>query len=133
MGDILLRDGWVTGAELLYRKAGDLVAKFDKSPTRKDNLVARMFSGLSLVEEARGNWSASQKQLESWLKYDPRSSIAMQRLARCLFQEKNAAAALEWLEAAKGNSQCRLPKPFSRNTTNRPAIGKTPENGSSRP
>ena len=36
MGDILLHEGWITGAELLYRKAGGLIEQFDKSPRRKD-------------------------------------------------------------------------------------------------
>ena len=73
--------------------------------------IARTFSGLSLVQEARGDWAASQKQLERWLTYDRKSIAAMQRLARCLFQEKNAAGALQWLkEAAKGDPKLLTPE-----------------------
>jgi tetratricopeptide (TPR) repeat protein len=111
MGDILLRDGWVSAAELLYRKGGSLLWKFDKSAKRKEALMARTYSGLSLVAEARRDWAGSQKQLEAWLKYDPKSAVAMQRMARCLFQEKNPAAALDRLKAAaKADSKLLTPE-----------------------
>jgi tetratricopeptide (TPR) repeat protein len=111
MGDILLREGWVTSAELLYRKAGGLIAKFDKSAKRKDVLVARIFSGLSLVDEARKDWAGSQTRLEAWLNYDKKSTAAMQRLARCMFQQKNVQGALEKLrEAAKAEAELLTPE-----------------------
>ena len=43
-----------------------------------------------------------QKHLEAWLKLDPKSVPALQRLAQCLFQQKNVEGALARLkEAAK--------------------------------
>ena len=67
--------------------------------------MAQTYSGLSLVAEARGDWAGCQKQLELWLKYDPKSNAAMQRMAGCLFQEKHADVALE---LAQGGRQGRI-------------------------
>jgi Tfp pilus assembly protein PilF len=111
MGNVLVRDGWVTAAELLYRRGGNLLLKFDKSAKRKESLMAQTYSGLSLVAEARGDWAGCQKQLELWLKYDPKSNAAMQRMAGCLFQEKHADVALDWLKAAaKDNPKLLTPE-----------------------
>ena len=42
----------------------------------------------------------SEKDLEAWLKLDPKSTAALQRLAVCLFREKDPDGALEKLKAA---------------------------------
>ena len=73
--------------------------------------MAETFSGLSAVAEARGDWPASQKQLEAWLRYEPKSALAMERMGRCLFQEKHPTEALAWLkEAARGNPKLLTPE-----------------------
>ena len=44
----------------------------------------------------------AEKHLEAWLKLDPKSTAALQRLAQCLFQQKKVDEALAKLkEAAK--------------------------------
>jgi tetratricopeptide (TPR) repeat protein len=53
------------------------------------------------VAEARGDWAAAQEHLDAWLKIDPDNAVAMQRMARALFQQKNPAKALEFLRKAK--------------------------------
>jgi Tfp pilus assembly protein PilF len=101
MGDIALREGRITEADMLLQKASGLIAKFSKSKKRKDILQPQILGGLAAVDEARDNWSSAQKQLEAWLKLNPKSAVAMQGLARCLFQQKDAKGALEMLKAAK--------------------------------
>ncbi|MEN6406340.1 MAG: tetratricopeptide repeat protein [Thermoguttaceae bacterium] len=111
MGDIALRDRRVTEATMLYEKAASLMSSFTSSAKRKDVLQPRVLSGLASVDEAREKWAAAQKQLEAWLKIDPKSSQAKQRLARCLFQQKDAAGALEKLrDAAKADSNMLTPE-----------------------
>ncbi len=111
MGDIALRERRVTEADLLYQKAGSLVDKLAKSAKRKEMLQPRILGGEAAVSEARQDWPGAQKKLEAWLKLDPKSSVAMQRLARCLFQQKNAQGALEKLkEAAKADPDVLTPE-----------------------
>ena len=110
MGDIGLRERQVTEASLLYAKAASLMPKFDKSAKRKGLLQPRVYSGLTSVAEARADWAGAQKQLEAWLTLDPKSAVAMQRLARCLFQQKKPTSALEKLkEAAKADPEGLTP------------------------
>ncbi|MCE5302207.1 MAG: tetratricopeptide repeat protein [Planctomycetaceae bacterium] len=111
MGDIALRDRRITEAMMLYQKADSLMPGFTSSTKRKDILQPRVLSGLAAVDEAREKWSEARKRLEAWLKLDPKSSQAMQRLARCLFQQKDAAGALEKLkDAAKVDSNLLTPE-----------------------
>ena len=111
MGDIALRERQVTAASLLYAKAASLMAKFDKSAKRKGLLQPRVYSGLASVAEARADWAGAQKQLETWLTLEPKSALAMQRLARCLFQQKKPTSALAMLrDAAKADPEVLTPE-----------------------
>jgi Tfp pilus assembly protein PilF len=113
MAEMAMRERRVTDADLLYQKANAVLAKADKSVSnkRKDGLTPRILSGLAAVDDYRENWAGEQKQLESWLKADPKSADAMQRLAQCLFRQKDAQGALEKLrEAAKINTKLLTPE-----------------------
>jgi tetratricopeptide (TPR) repeat protein len=111
MADIALSERRVTEAEMLLDKAVALVAKFDKNPKRLEGMRPHVLNGLASVAEARADWPGAQKQLEAFLKLDPKNSDAMQRLARSLFQQKNATGALEKLkEAAKANPSLLTPE-----------------------
>lgn len=113
MGDIAMRERRITEGEMLFQKANELIGKFDKSAKRKDVLQPRILGGLAAVCEARDDWPGAQKQLEAWLKVDPKSSAAMQRLGRCLFQQKNPTGALEKLkEAAKADPEMLTPEAY---------------------
>ncbi len=102
MGDIALSEGRHTEAELLYEKADRLMAGWQGSAKRKDALLPQIQSGLAGTCLARGDWTGARQHLEAWLKLDPKSSSALQLLARCLLQQKNVEGALEKLkEAAK--------------------------------
>jgi tetratricopeptide (TPR) repeat protein len=100
MGDFAMNDRRFTEAELLYQKANGLMAKFDKSKKRKDQLEPRILGGLATAMQSRKNWAGAQKQLEAWVKVDPASIPATYQLALCLFKQKNPEGALEKLNAA---------------------------------
>jgi tetratricopeptide (TPR) repeat protein len=87
-------------AEAMYRKADSLAGAFDGSAKRKQWMVPRIYSGLAGVAESRKDWLGAQKVLEAWLQKDPKNIAAMQRLAYCLFQQKNVDGALAKLREA---------------------------------
>jgi Tfp pilus assembly protein PilF len=101
LAQIALRDRRVTEADLLLNKANSILAKFDKSPKRKESLMTSVAGGLAQVSQMREDWSTAQKYLEQWLKLDPKNATALQRLSYVLFQQKSAQAALEKLREAK--------------------------------
>ena len=101
LGNIAMQDRRVTDSELLYAKAKDLLPGFKSSQKRKDILEKQTTSGLANVAEAREQWALAQSYLETLLKLDPKDAFAMQRLARALFQQTDAPAALKKLREAK--------------------------------
>ncbi len=101
MGNFALNDGRVTEAHLLFSKASTLLNGFQGSTKRKDALLPRVHAGLATVAEFRQDWATGQKHLEAWLAVDTKNAQAMARLARAMFQQKDAAKALEYLRNAK--------------------------------
>jgi tetratricopeptide (TPR) repeat protein len=100
LGMFAMQDGDVAKAEMMYRNANRLMSTFDKSAKRKESIRPAIYNGLAGVAEARRDWPWAQEVLEAWLRRDPANASAMQRLARCLFEQKNASGALEKLRAA---------------------------------
>jgi tetratricopeptide (TPR) repeat protein len=101
MGNMALNDGRIYEAAFLFQKANELITKSNLIAKRKDLLVPAIISGQASVLEAREDWAGAQRQLEAWLKINPKSIDAMGRLALCLFRQKNALGALEILKAAQ--------------------------------
>jgi len=99
LGELALRERRLTEASLLLKKALDLLPQLAQAQ-RKENLQPRIYSGLSGVAETRGQWPVAQQYLETWLQREPKNAVAMQRLARALFQQKKAREALDQLKAA---------------------------------
>jgi len=110
LADFALRERRITEAGLLYDKAADLLEKFTGSTKRKEALQPRVLGGLAAVAEARADWPEVQKHVEAWLKVQPDSSTAMQRLARALFKQKEPKKAYDMLkEAAKADPKMLTP------------------------
>ncbi|MFZ5833085.1 MAG: tetratricopeptide repeat protein [Planctomycetota bacterium] len=101
LGDLALRGQRVAEASLLYEKASELLEGFKGSPQRREKIAPRVLAGQAAVEEARGEWANAQKLLEAWLALEPTNTNVMQRTARAMFQQKNAAGALAMLQKAK--------------------------------
>jgi cellulose synthase operon protein C len=111
MASLAMRDRDITKAQLLFEKAGSLLAAFDKSPKRKEAMQVRLQSGMAAMAEARKDWTGAQKSLNALLKLDPKNAAAMQRVAYGLFQQKNVDGALEKLrEAAKADPLMLTPE-----------------------
>lgn len=116
LANIELQGGRVTAAGLLFDKGQAMMKSFSKSPSRKKALEPQIYAGLAAVAEARATmagddkaraqqeWIIAQGNLESWLKLDAKSTVALQRLARALFKQKTAekvSACLDKLKEAK--------------------------------
>lgn len=100
LGDLALRDRRVAEGRLLFERAESLLTEWKGSAKRKKAMMPLLYIGLASAAEARGDWEAAQKHLEAWLKLDPKSAVAMQRLAQCQFRQKKIDDALKNLKAA---------------------------------
>ncbi len=135
LGNAELQAGRVTAAGLVFGKAHTLAQSFTKSPSRKKSFEPRIYAGLAAVSEVRATmagddkaraqeeWGKAEGHLNSWLKLDPDSALAMQRLGRALFKQgsiekdrkkagEKLKAALQMLKDAK-NADPNLLNPFA--------------------
>jgi tetratricopeptide (TPR) repeat protein len=111
LGDMALRERRMVEARMLYQKAGELIGPFNASAKRKELLQPMILSGLAAIDEIQERWADAQKRLEAWLKLEPKNVTALQRLANCLFQQKNPQAAMEELkQAAKADKKVLTPE-----------------------
>ncbi len=101
MGDLALYDRRFTEANMLYQKVQDLLGKFVGSPQRKEKMEPRVYKGLAMLSEIRADWPEAQRLYEEWLKLDPNSVEASNRLAFSLFRQAKINETLEALEKAK--------------------------------
>ncbi|MHB9078474.1 MAG: tetratricopeptide repeat protein [Pirellulaceae bacterium] len=100
MSDLALRDGRFTEAELALDKATAVLQGFTKSARRKQLLIPRVQANLAAVSEWREAWPKAEEHLAAWLKFDPQSAAAMQRMGRVLFAQGKREAALQQFQAA---------------------------------
>lgn len=97
---LAVRENNLDKAESLYRKAGELLQKFNPSSPRRNALIAQNYSGLAAVAELRKDWKAAGHAYESWLKLAPKNEAACRRIAFCLFQQKDVDGAMKKLREA---------------------------------
>jgi tetratricopeptide (TPR) repeat protein len=100
LGDLALQGGRWTEADLLFQKAGELVADFKGNSRRKNAIEHRTLQGLALVAQNRQDWPTSQKYWQQLLAQDAANPVALQQLAWVLFQQDQPTEALEKLKAA---------------------------------
>jgi Tfp pilus assembly protein PilF len=100
MSDLALREGRFTEAELALDKATAVLEGFTKSARRKQMLIPRVHANLAAVSEWREAWAKAAEHLAAWLKFDPQSAVAMQRMGRVLFAQGKREEALQQFRAA---------------------------------
>ena len=94
-----------------FEKASELLLRFNASAKRKSQMLPTLYRGLAAICLARGDYAGQQKWLEALLKVDPRNAAAWQALGQCLFQQKQAEAALEKYKQARSiNPSATLPE-----------------------
>jgi tetratricopeptide (TPR) repeat protein len=99
MGNVAIQERRVFEARTDYEKAFSLLGKVP-STKRRDVLNPMILNGLAMVAEAHDDWAGAQRQLEAWLVLDPKNIAPLQRLAHCLFEQKDVEGALATLRKA---------------------------------
>jgi tetratricopeptide (TPR) repeat protein len=112
LGQLNLRSGNWTEAQLLFEAALAKLKTYQGNPTRKTALTRGALGGLATVARARGNWDVAQKHLEALIADDPKNVGAYQELARALFhQDKPDAEVLaQFRKAAELNENVLTPE-----------------------
>ena len=105
LGQLALRNGQYTEAELLYAKALDVLkaalsASVPRAVKLKLLIEQSSLSGLARVAEARRDWPAAQKRWEELVAVNPADGEALNRLGRALFQQKKSDEAYEKFKQA---------------------------------
>jgi tetratricopeptide (TPR) repeat protein len=94
LAGLAMQRGDAAKAEPLYEKADSLMAGFNKSEKRKAMLQPQVYWGLAGIAETHKDWAGMRKVLDACLKLDPKNGAVRQRLAYCLFQQKDIDGAL---------------------------------------
>lgn len=105
----------ITEAKLLFEEGGRRMADFKGDPSRKKNLDERVQAGLASVAEAREQFDVAISHMEEWIKINPDSHAAHQRLGAALFRQNpkddaaRKAAYVEFQKASKLNADISTP------------------------
>lgn len=105
----------IAEAKLLFEEGGRNMAKFSGNADRKKNLDERVVAGLASVAEAREQWDVAIPHLEAWIKINPDSHAAHQRLGAVLFRKNpkddaaRKAAYAEFQKAVKIDDKLATP------------------------
>ncbi|CAN5703401.1 hypothetical protein BH23PLA1_BH23PLA1_11040 [soil metagenome] len=99
-GKLALAENRFTDAHLAFEKAEALEAPQGLNDRQKRTLQLSCHEGIVTVAEARAHWEKARERLEQWLKQEPNSDSARQRLVRALFQLGQIKEAREALEQA---------------------------------
>lgn len=113
LGDLLLRERRWTEAGALFAQGESLWRQYSANDGRKRSLEARLCAGQATVAEARAQWDDAAKLLGRWLKLDPKSLAAQQRIGRALFMLKHEKEAFAAFEAATRIADTAPPAPIA--------------------
>ena len=93
---LALDEGRLTDASLQFQKALALVP--DQAGTERQRLLRiECHAGLAAVAERRGQWATVQTHVGAWLKADPKSGPAHERLARAMVAQDHPDEAYQIL------------------------------------
>ncbi|MEA1950537.1 MAG: tetratricopeptide repeat protein, partial [Planctomycetota bacterium] len=87
-------------AELLFAKAGQLLANFKGDAKRKATMEQATLGQLAQLAMKRKDWKTAHEKLEALLKLSPDNATTLEMLARTLFEQKKPDEAMEKLKAA---------------------------------
>jgi len=100
MGESASGEGRLTDATLLFEKAAATMSGVGENAKRKRILQGRLYSGLAAIDESRRDWAAAREHIAAWLKADPDSAPAHQRMGRVLYELKEIKEAYKELQLA---------------------------------
>lgn len=100
LGEILLRQQYLTGAELLFKAGEDKLAAYQSNPTRKKALVSSLLRNAILLAETRSRWDQMLEHIEKALKHDGENATLLRQKGVALFQLKRYADAFAAFQKA---------------------------------
>jgi Tfp pilus assembly protein PilF len=87
LGEIALRQGHLTAAELLLKRADETVRNYAANPTRKKNLQSSLLRVLSDLFEARQRWTQMEQCVDEQIKLDGQNSTFLRRKGIAIFRQ----------------------------------------------
>ena len=99
-GNLALAESRATDAAVHFEKARALAAGKRWAGDQRNRFDRLSLQGDAVVAESRGDWKAARTALSGWLKHEPSSAVAHQRLGKALFHLEERDAAYEELEQA---------------------------------
>lgn len=94
LGAFAVNEGSIAAGNLLLERALELLDSLAKNSLRHGPLELQILLGLSAVAEARQDWPAAQKRLETCLEKNPDDLSLRQRLGRVLWARQQPQQAL---------------------------------------
>ncbi len=109
-GNLALAESRATDAAVHFEKARRLAAGKRWAGDQRNRFDRLSLQGDAVVAESRGDWKAARTALEGWLKHEPASAAAHQRLGKALFHLEELEAAYDELQqAAKADATLEPP------------------------
>ncbi|MCL2623614.1 MAG: tetratricopeptide repeat protein [Planctomycetaceae bacterium] len=100
LGEILLRQRYLTAAELLYQTAEAKLNAYDANPERKQLIQASLLRNAIMLAETRGRWETMIDLLDQVMKQDGETATQLRQKGIALFQqEKDAEALSQFIKA----------------------------------
>ncbi|MDR0390671.1 MAG: tetratricopeptide repeat protein [Planctomycetaceae bacterium] len=87
LGEISLRQRNLTAAELLLRRAHEVLNKYAANPQRKRNLTSSLLRVLSEFYEVRQRWAHMEKCIDDQIKFDGQNATFLRRKGIAIFRQ----------------------------------------------
>lgn len=100
-----------TDADLLYKKASNLISAYSANPKRKKNLEIRVASGMAGIAEVREQWAPATTMLTKFIQLAPENVAGQTRLGRVLFMQDSVKPAYEAFQKAYNLDKTKTPRP----------------------
>ena len=99
-GNLALAESRATDAAVHFEKARRLASGKRWTEEQRNRVDCLSLQGEAVVAESRGDWKAARTALSGWLKHEPVSAAAHQRLGKALFHLEELEAAYDELQQA---------------------------------
>lgn len=100
LGEIAMRQGEMTAAELLYQKSETLLKQYQANPERQKRLNVSMQKNKVALARARSRWTQMQEALGALLKLEGETPETCRSIGFSFFQLEKEQPAREWFARA---------------------------------
>jgi len=88
LGEIALRQRYLTAAELLLQRAREKLTRYTVNPERKKALESSYLRNLIALSEARSRWTAMEDAINKRIQLDGESSVLLRQKGVAFFQQR---------------------------------------------